>query len=275
MQALTERIGLHQVDHPNAPARDLVDVGRTDAAAGGPQLRLAPFTLFELVDQDVVRHDQVRPVGDEQVAALEAGGDQAVQLVDQGRRVDHHPVAQQVAGRRVEDPRRDQVQLEVPVRVDHGVARVVAAAVAHHQVGVARQVVDDPAFSLVAPLGADHGGHGHGRTQFSARGNAGNGTRGCTGPADRGHVQSRRAAGHLEPPEGAPQQRVQWPSSPPPPVGAVAASQVPERATFVASARFLPLDYLRVPYRLADGTAQATAIVRWIGTGWLRLPDRR
>jgi hypothetical protein len=53
------------------------------------------------------------------------------------------------------------VQLEVAVGVDHRMPGVVAAAVADHQVGVTRQIIDDPALSLVAPLGADHGGDGH------------------------------------------------------------------------------------------------------------------
>jgi hypothetical protein len=65
VQALPERIGLHQVDHPNASTRDLVHVGGTDATAGGPKLRLATFALFELVNEDVIGHDQVRPVSDE------------------------------------------------------------------------------------------------------------------------------------------------------------------------------------------------------------------
>ncbi len=38
---------------------------------------------------------------------------------------------------------------------DQRVARVVAALEAHHQVGAARQPVDDLALALVAPLGAD------------------------------------------------------------------------------------------------------------------------
>ena len=99
VQALPERIGLHQVDHPDAPTRDLVDVGRTDAAARRPQLRLAPLALLELVEQHVVGHHQVRPLADEEVGAVEAGRRQAVELVHQRRRVDDHPVAEQVAGR--------------------------------------------------------------------------------------------------------------------------------------------------------------------------------
>jgi hypothetical protein len=103
VQALTEGIGLHQVDHPDAASRDLVDVGRTDASAGGPQLGLAALALFQLVDQDVMRHDQVCAVGDEQVSAVEASRHQPVQLVDQGRWVDDHTIAQQVAGGGIED----------------------------------------------------------------------------------------------------------------------------------------------------------------------------
>ena len=61
-----------------------------------------------------------------------------------------------------EDPRRDQVELEVPVRVDDGVAGVVAAAVADDEVRIGREVVDDAALPLVSPLRADDGDNGHG-----------------------------------------------------------------------------------------------------------------
>ena len=84
--------------------------------------------------------------------------------------MDDHPVAEQVAGGAVEDPRRDQVQLEVAMGVDHGVAGVVAPAVADHQAGVSSEVVDNPALSLVAPLGSHDGDHGHGQAWTSRLG---------------------------------------------------------------------------------------------------------
>jgi hypothetical protein len=104
----------------------------------------------------------VGPVADEQVAAVEASCQQAVELLDQRRRVDHHPVAEQVPRAGMEDARWNQVELEMAVPVDHRVAGVVAAAVADDEVRVIGEVVDDPALSLVTPLGSDDGDDGHG-----------------------------------------------------------------------------------------------------------------
>ena len=110
-------------------------------------------------------------VADEQVVAADAGRVQPVELGHERRRVDDHAVAEQVQRPGREDSRWDQVQLEVPVRVDHGVAGVVAAAVADDEVRVGRKVVDDAALALVSPLRADDGGDGHGAaTMTSAAG---------------------------------------------------------------------------------------------------------
>jgi hypothetical protein len=170
-QPLAEQVGLHQVDDPDPAPRDLVDVGRPDAARGRPELRRSAFTLFELIEKHVVRHHQVGAVADEQVRAVEAGSRQAVELRDERGWVDDHPVAEQVPRPGVEDPRRDEVELEVTVRVDDGVTGVVAAAIADDEVRILGQVVDDPALPLVAPLGANDSDDGHGAaTSTSVRG---------------------------------------------------------------------------------------------------------
>ena len=64
-------------------------------------------------------------------------------------------------------PEGIEVELEVTVWVDHGVAGIVPAAVADHQPRISREVVDDPALPLVAPLGSHDGDHGHGRARTS------------------------------------------------------------------------------------------------------------
>ena len=68
-----EAVGLHEVDDADPATRDLVDVGRTDAARGRAELARPALALLELVEQDVVGHDQVRAVADEQVGAVEPG----------------------------------------------------------------------------------------------------------------------------------------------------------------------------------------------------------
>ena len=57
----------------------------------------------------------------------------------------------------MQDPGGNQVQHEALPAHDHGVARVVAAVVAGHDLDARREQVDDLALALVAPLGAcDH-----------------------------------------------------------------------------------------------------------------------
>ena len=52
----------------DAAARDLVLVGRTDAARGRPDLPLAPPRLGQQVEIAVIRQDQVRLVADDEAA---------------------------------------------------------------------------------------------------------------------------------------------------------------------------------------------------------------
>jgi hypothetical protein len=89
--------------------------------------------------------------------------DQPVQLTQQHLGVDHHTGPDDRGDVRVEDPAGDQVQLEDAVTDDDGVAGVVAALVADHQVGGVGEQVGRLALALVAPLGADDHGRWHGR----------------------------------------------------------------------------------------------------------------
>ena len=79
----------------------------------------------------------------------------ALDLLVQHARVDHHAVADRADLARVEDPRRDQVELEHLVVADDRVAGVVAALEADHEVGLLGEQVGDLPLALVAPLGAD------------------------------------------------------------------------------------------------------------------------
>ncbi len=105
----------------------------------------------------MVGHDQVRVLGDEEVA-VEGGPplDERLHLLDEGGRMDHHPAADHAAAARVKDAGGNGVEHVLLASHHHGVAGVVAALVAHHHVDVRRDDVDDLALALVAPLRADH-----------------------------------------------------------------------------------------------------------------------
>ncbi len=167
-EPLAELLRLDEVGDADSATSDLVDVGRTDAARGRADPRRAALPLVELVEHDVVRHHQVGAVADRQVVRRDPGRGEPVELRDEGRRIDDHPGAEEVPGGRVEDPRWDEVELEVAVRVHDGVAGVVAAAVPHDQVGIGGEVVDDATLALVTPLRPDDGDHGHGRRGTSS-----------------------------------------------------------------------------------------------------------
>ena len=87
---------------------------------------------------------------------------QLVDLRAQHHRVHHHAVADRAELAGVEDPGRDQVELEGLAVADDRVAGVVAALEADHEVGLLGEQVDDLPLPLVAPLGADdyHSWHG-------------------------------------------------------------------------------------------------------------------
>ena len=153
---------VQQVLHADADARVLVHVARADAAAGGADLVLAELLLVGAVQQQVVRHDEVGVAADAQVVAADAAPAQGLDLAEEDVRVDDDAVADDAGLGLVEDARRDEVELELLAVPDDGVAGVVAALEARDHVGLLGQQVGDLAFALVAPLGADNDGTGHG-----------------------------------------------------------------------------------------------------------------
>src|SRR5439155_10060218 len=103
----------------------------------------------------------VRVGRDPQAADIDAAAAQSLELPDQHRGVDHHAVADHAYLARVEDPGRDQVELELLPVADDRVAGVVAALEADDDVGPLGQQVGELALALVAPLGADDDYSGH------------------------------------------------------------------------------------------------------------------
>ena len=159
---LAQDVLVQQVLHADAEPSCLVGVAGADAAPGGPDLKLAELRLALLVEQLVVRHDQVRVGRDAQAVQVDPAPAQLVDLRAQHHRVHHHAVADRAELAGVEDPRRDQVELEGLALTDDRVTGVVAALKADHEVGLLGEQVHDLSLPFVAPLGADdyHSWHG-------------------------------------------------------------------------------------------------------------------
>ena len=106
----------------------------------------------------------MRPARHLQLGARDAPGFEHVDLVEERRQVDDHTVGDHGDHVVVEDPGGHELQGVLLAIDDHGVARVVAALVAHDVRVLLRQQVDDLGFALIAPLGSDDDGDGHARS---------------------------------------------------------------------------------------------------------------
>ena len=150
---LTENFRLHQVRQPQAGAGDLVPVGRPNAPPGGADLVLALGLLLCRVQRPVVGHDQVGAIADEQVRAdFDADRAQPFDFAHERNRVEHDAVADDALFAGPQDARRDEVEDVFLAARDHGMAGIIAALGAHHDIRGLGQDVDDLAFAFIAPL---------------------------------------------------------------------------------------------------------------------------
>ncbi len=159
VQQLTQLGGktltVEQVANAQATACNLVFVGWADTTAGGADLGFATGLLAGLVQGHVVRQDQRSSRADAQALAhryalLFQLGD----FTHQGIRSNDHAVADQALYAFTQDAGRNQVQNGF-FTVDHqGVARIVATLVAHYGGSMFGQQINDLAFALITPLGA-------------------------------------------------------------------------------------------------------------------------
>ena len=153
LHGLGEGRRVRQIAHPDAAPRDLVFVGRPDAARRRADAAFAAPRLAQQVELAVVRQDEMRLVADDQpIADVDAGLRQLVDLREERRRIDDDAVADDAGDARMQDAGRQQPQHELaPVGVD-GVTGVVAALIPGHDRKVRRQQIDDLALAFVSPL---------------------------------------------------------------------------------------------------------------------------
>ena len=109
--------------------------------------------LAELIDQFVMRQDDVGALTHQQPAfGRNPALGQRVDLLQEHRRVDDGPLADDARCLLVKNARRDQVQNQLLPVDDQRVAGVCAAGVSDDEVGVRGVEVDDLALAFVPPL---------------------------------------------------------------------------------------------------------------------------
>ena len=99
--------------------------------------------LRHLLHQAVEREDHVRPIADAQLTAhVDARRLQRLHLLEQRRQIDHHAVADHRHHAAPQNSARDQLQYEFPVADEHGMAGVVPALIARHDIEALGQQID-------------------------------------------------------------------------------------------------------------------------------------
>src|SRR5690606_28341185 len=160
-----EAFPVQQVAEAHRAARDLVLVGRADAAAGGADGIAAARLFARLVERDMAGKDQRAGRADAQpLARRDALRFQHVEFFGKRHRVQDDAVADEAFDAVTEDAGGNQLKHSLVATDDQGVAGVVAALETHHATGALGEQVDDLALAFITPLGADHDdilGHGN------------------------------------------------------------------------------------------------------------------
>jgi len=152
-----EALAMKEVLQPDGAPRDLVFVGRADAASGRADFRRPLGGLARAVDRHVMRQDQRTRFGDVEARLdVHAGALERIDFLQQRLGRQHHAVADVARDLVAQDAGGDQVQDGLLAGDDERMTRVVAALETHHALGVVGQPVDDFALAFVTPLGADH-----------------------------------------------------------------------------------------------------------------------
>ena len=160
---LFERFRAQKIAHLQGLLHIFVAIDRRNAALGGAVAVAAQSLLLQRVLHRMEGQHHDGAVGDLEVVGrdLYPGGAHAIHLAADVLEIDHSARAQQVDLFRAEDARGQQVQLELAIFVDDGMAGVVAALIADDHVVALGEVIDHAALALVAPVDADNGAMCH------------------------------------------------------------------------------------------------------------------
>ncbi|MNS53297.1 hypothetical protein D3C72_860480 [compost metagenome] len=156
-ELLVKQRRVKQVLHAQCATGDLVFVRRADAATGRADLALALARFARLVDGHVIRQDQRADFGNLQARThVQTGGLKLFDFLEQGFRGQHDAIADEAGDTGMHDARRDQAKNRLLAVDPQRMAGVVTALKANHALDGFRQPIDDLAFALVTPLGADY-----------------------------------------------------------------------------------------------------------------------
>ena len=153
--------GVTRIASADTDPAHLVGVSGTDATQRRTELVVTTHCLGDRIVALVPREDEVRSTRHLEVRTRVATRFEHVDFVEQRRQVNNDSVGDHRNDVRVQNSRRHELQRILLAIDDHGMARVVAALIAHDVGVLFRQQVDDLGFAFVAPLGSDNDSDWH------------------------------------------------------------------------------------------------------------------
>ncbi len=150
-----EEIAIQEVGHADAAAGDFILIAGSDPARGGSDGDPSGPRFGHFLHHAMGRKQHVRAIADQKPARdRHAGRFQGVDFGEQRRRIDDQSIADDGLFTGPQDSARNQLQDELLVADKHGVAGIVSALIARHNVEAVGEKIDNLAFTLVSPLGS-------------------------------------------------------------------------------------------------------------------------
>ena len=157
LEFFAETIGVEQIAHANSAARHFVFVRRTDSARGGSDFRSTARLFSGFVHFAMIGKNQVGAIAEKKPPAnFDAGFFQIFEFGDERRRIDHGAGTNHSSFLGPQNAAGNQLQDVTMAVEDDGVPGVVAAGITRDVIKRGGHIVDDLAFSFVAPLRANY-----------------------------------------------------------------------------------------------------------------------
>ncbi len=128
-----------------------------------PILRSPSANSRATVEGQVPRHHELRAIGHDEVvpAHIVTARSEVIDLGEEHLGIDDDAVGDDADLAGPEDPRRHQVQAVRLAAEHHRVPGIAPALIAHDQVGLVGEEIDDARLALVTSLSADHADSRH------------------------------------------------------------------------------------------------------------------
>ena len=148
------RLVVIQLADLEADLRVFIRIKRCDAGFGGTKGLGGQTRFLHRIHFNMVRHHDLHTVRNHQLRLRNSALPQGIHLLDEVFHTQRNAIADDVGRVIVKYARGELVQRELAIFVDNGMARIAAALVPDHDVGLRRHDVGNFPFSFIAPIGA-------------------------------------------------------------------------------------------------------------------------